>query len=488
MSNYRYERDYSSTMRRRRKKKQQRQTLAVLFAVVLIVGITLMVNSIRSNREYEALQAEITAYENTFQPGVTINGVELTGYTYEQACTVLNERYAANINKTTLLTFGDTAWEFTPTLVGAHIDLETQVQRAWAYGKTGTDLERRAEIRALAENPIDLSAELTFNMTALEEFVTLVKSEVDCEPIHATRMVVDIEKFVFTDSAVGYRLNAEQLIHQLSEIILEGGAEQIELMPEVLAPSPSREELEASTVLLGECTTSLETSSSSRDYNVNLALGMFNFMTVEPGETVSFNKVVGKRTSKNGFKQAPEYAGTTVVTGIGGGVCQASTTLYGALIRAGLQIVERHPHTMTVAYVESSLDAAVNNDDKNLRFKNNTEDQLFFFAWTDAKKETATVKIYGKPIDTGVRIEIVSDVTQMDIRGTEITYVDDTEGKSVWYTDETAFLEAGKPGRRSTAYRVYYDVATGAELKREKLSSDYYAPQNDVYLRGVHPR
>ena len=80
-------------------------------------------------------------------------------------------------------------------------------------------------------------------------------------------------------------------------------------------------------------------------------------------------------------------------------------------------------------------------------------------------------------------------MTQIDIRGTEITYEDDVEGIRVWYVDDPPVLySVGKPGMRSIAYRVYYDLATGAEIKREKLSSDYYAPQNDVYLRGVHPR
>ena len=279
------------------------------------------------------------------------------------------------------------------------------------------------------------------------------------------------------------------LIAQLEEVILNGGADSIELQPEVILPSPSRAELEAATVLLAECTTSLKGSSTSRSNNVNLALGYFNFLTVQPGDTVSFNKVVGKRTKENGFYEAPEYAGTTVTTGIGGGVCQASTTVYGAVIRAGLEIKERHPHTMTVGYVESSQDAAVNNDDKNLRFKNNTGSELFFFAWTNAKDETATVKIYGKPVDSNTRIDIISEVTQIDIRGTEITYEDDVDGIRVWYVDDPPVLySVGKPGRKSTAYRVYYDLTTGAEIRREKLSSDYYAPQNDVYLRGVHPR
>lgn len=485
-----YDRIYDTRMMRQRETRQKGRLLALGIALVLlIVMIILIRNSVIRWQTERTLQEDLAAHANTFEPNVSINGVPLTGYSYEEAATLLQERYAANLNKQVRLIFMDKSWSFTPTQVGAQIDLEQQLQTAWAYGKTGTELERQAQIHALREQPVELSATLTYDMTALDVFVENIRMEIDCEPVNATRRVVEIERFEFTDSSVGYRLDGEVLKTQLADIILNGGVEQIELQVEVLQPSPSRAELEASTVLLAECTTSLENSSSKRDYNVNLALGMFNFMVVEPDKTVSFNKVVGKRTTKNGFFEAPEYAGTTVTTGVGGGVCQASTTLYGAIIRAGLQVVERHPHTMTVAYAEASQDAAVNNDDKNLKFKNNTGSELFIFAWTDAKKETATVKIYGKPIDNTVRIKIISDVTQMDMKGGEITYVDDIEGTRVWYVDDPPVLaEAGKPGMRSTAYRVYYDLATGQEVKREKLSSDYYAPQNDVYLRGVHQR
>ncbi len=488
----RYARDYmyaSRGMRERENRRKGRFAAFVISAVLLVVMIVIVRNSIINWQTERTLQEDLAAHANTFEPNVSINGIELTGYSYDDAYAMLNERYAANLSKQVLLVFGDKSWTFTPAQVGAKIDLEQQIQTAWAYGKTGTELERQAQIHTLRENPVELSAELTFDIAALEAFVEEIRLAIDCDPINATRRVVDIEKFEFTDSSVGYRLDGNVLEAQLEDIILNGGADRIELQVEVLEPSPSRAELEAATVLLGECTTSLETSSSKRDYNVNLALGLFNFMVVEPDETISFNKVVGKRTKKNGFYEAPEYAGTTVTTGIGGGVCQASTTLYGAVIRAGLQVVERHAHTMTVGYVEASQDAAVNNDDKNLRFKNNTGDQIFIFAWTDDRKETATVKIYGKPVDSTTRIEILSDVTQRDIKGGSITYMDDTEGKRVWYVDDPPVLvEAGKPGMRSTAYRIYYDLTTGQEVKREKLSSDYYAPQNDIYLRGVHER
>ena len=128
-------------------------------------------------------------------------------------------------------------------------------------------------------------------------------------------------------------------------------------------------------------------------------------------------------------------------------------------------------------------------DDKDLRFKNTTDSKIYIFAYVDMRRECAVCKIYGKPIDPSLSIDIESNVLQSDIGGGSIAYMDDVEGKRVWYKDDPPVLyKAGKPGLRSEAYRVYYDALTGEEVRREKLSSDYYSPESDTYLRGVHER
>ena len=267
----------------------------------------------------------------------------------------------------------------------------------------------------------------------------------------------------------------------------EGGS--ITLSPRVIEPTITRASLEEQTVLLGECSTSLEGSSAARVNNVNLALSSFNFLTVGPDKTVSFNRVVGERTAEAGFQEATEYAGTNVARGIGGGVCQASTTIYGAVIRAGLDVLERYNHTMTVSYVPASQDAAVSNNDKDLRFKNNTGSNLYFFAWVDPDKNMAICRIFGRPQDMSVLITIDSVILQADMPSTAVTYRDDTEGKTVYYRDDPPVLyKKGKPGMISQAFRVYTSAVDGTEIRRETLSTDTYAPENSIYLRGTHSR
>ena len=466
-----------SRLNRHRRRLYIRGALAAACAALLIVLVWGTVRLVKGSGETQ----EIVPVTNTFYEGVSIDGMALAGMTQEEARAALDERYNAAMNAEIVMTFGEESWSLTAQDVGASVDADAQLDKAWQLGREGTPDE-------LKENPVDFDVTLSYDRAAIEALAAEIKAGIDCDPVNATMEIVEIAQFSYTDSSVGYRLDADSLASQIEDMIRDGKSGTIELKPEVIEPEVSRASLENRTLLLGECTTTLATSGSKRTSNVNLALSYFNFLTVEPGETVSFNKVVGKRTEKNGFKRAPEYAGSTVIEGVGGGVCQASTTIYGAVIRAGLTVVERHQHTMTVGYVQPSQDAAVSDGDKNMRFKNNTESTLYIFAYVDRQKEQAVCKIFGQPVDPDTYIEIESVVLQTDISGKGISYVKDEEGSHVWYTDETVLKKEGKPGMRSEAYRVVRSIATGEEISREKLSTDSYQPENDTYWVGVHER
>ncbi|MBR3503356.1 MAG: VanW family protein [Clostridia bacterium] len=480
---------YSSMQYARMRQKRMRVILlASAVALVIVLGVVSGVLISRRMSDIR-LENEVNAHADTFQEGVMVEGVALTGYSREEAQALLDERYEASLSANIELVFEDKSWHFTPRDMGAAIDTAAQIEAAWQYGRVGTMLERQKEIRALQEEPVNLDVTLTYDRASLENLVAGIKSEIDKEPVSATMSIVEIGKFAYTDSYTGWDLDAGALVDQLEGMIREGKSGRVEIKPAVVEPEVSREQLEHSTLLLGECYTTLATSSASRTANVNLALSYFNFLQIEPGKKVSFNKVVGKRTEENGFNKAPEYAGTTIQTGIGGGVCQASTTVYGAVIRAGLEILERHKHTMTVGYVPGSQDAAVNDIDKDMRFRNTTENTLYVFAYVDSNKQLAVCKIFGQPIDPSVYIDIESVILQSDIGGGGISYMDDTEGTRVWYVDDPPVLYSeGKKGMRSEAYRVYRDAVTGEEIRRDRLSTDYYMPEDDTYLRGVHVR
>jgi vancomycin resistance protein YoaR len=142
--------------------------------------------------------------------------------------------------------------------------------------------------------------------------------------------------------------------------------------------------------------TSYETSSSERKHNIALASKSLNNTIVDVGAEFSFNMTVGARTEKRGYKTAKIISGGEFVDGVGGGVCQVSTTLYNAVVRAGLMVTEYHPHSLQVSYVLPSTDAMVNSGSADLRFVNNTNNPIIIK--TTATNTTITIKIVGEPL------------------------------------------------------------------------------------------
>ena len=138
-------------------------------------------------------------------------------------------------------------------------------------------------------------------------------------------------------------------------------------------------------VLAGSCTTSFSTSSSNRINNIEVAAGHLNNMVVMPGQEVSVSTAIQPRTTANGYKSAGAYLNGRTVPAIGGGICQVSSTVYNAVKNAGLEVVERHPHSMPVHYLPLGLDAAISAGSKDLRFKNNYSAPVILQAYTEGK-------------------------------------------------------------------------------------------------------
>lgn len=128
--------------------------------------------------------------------------------------------------------------------------------------------------------------------------------------------------------------------------------------------------------LLAEAVTYFNSAQINRSQNILLAAGALHGLLVLPGEEFSFNRAVGQRTAARGYLPAPMFNEGETVSGLGGGVCQVSTTVYQAALQAGLAITERHPHTLPVTYAKPGADATVVWGHKDLRWQNNTDKPL----------------------------------------------------------------------------------------------------------------
>ena len=420
---------------------------------------------------------------------VYVNGVSLRGYTREEGYALFDTIEENWKNTSYELYYGDASWTFSPSTFDAELNEEDVLERAWNFGRVGRISSRKQLVKSLNDQPYSFESDITYDEAKVQAFIDTMSAAIDKEPVDAVVAAEVSGPRVVVESEEGVSLLQDDTLDLLKELLIYGSEQaRVELPVQIISPALSTEEAEASLGNgdpIAECVTSIEGSRSNRKHNVRTALSRFNGLKVEPGETVSFNAVALERTVANGYKEAIEYSEGENTTGIGGGTCQASTTLYGALLRAGVTIVERHNHSMTVGYCNPSGDAAVTDSgSKDLVFRNDSEAPIYIY--TSVTDTQAIVRIYG--VRPEYRYEFRSIVTQDNIMPSSESVRVDTTGEYATYTDEKVLVEEGKPGRRSELWRDSYDWETGELVDSVQISSDYYSPGKDIYYVGIQER
>lgn len=219
---------------------------------------------------------------------------------------------------------------------------------------------------------------------------------------------------------------------------------------------------------LSSYTTYYNADDKGRTKNIRLACKRIHGITVQPYGEFSFNQTVGKRTRAAGFQDAKIILDGEFVLGVGGGVCQVSTTLYNAVLLAGLTVTESHPHSLSVSYVPPSRDAMVSSS-SDLRFFNCLSSPIRLSA--TAEDGALKIAVYGK--SEGGRYEIISYITEEIPPPEPIVKV----GK------EEKILRREKQGIKSEAYLERY--VGNALIERKRLRRDNYAAVQGIIVKKI---
>ena len=233
--------------------------------------------------------------------------------------------------------------------------------------------------------------------------------------------------------------------------------------------------MEAFPDTLATFSTSYASSNANRSTNIALAASKLNGKVLMPGEEFSFNDTVGKRTASAGFKTATVYSNGQVTTDYGGGICQVSSTLYNAVLRANLEITNRVNHTFTVGYVPIGLDATVSWGAPDFKFKNSRSYPIKLVATTQGKR--LSISIYGLKEEVEYEVELVSYKTGT-VPYTTVYTTDSSLAKG-----QTKVVQSGSNGAKSEAYKIL--KLNGKEVSRTLLSKDTYSPHNQIIARGT---
>lgn len=281
------------------------------------------------------------------------------------------------------------------------------------------------------------------------------------------------QPFEFQKEKDGLGVDKQALLRSIDKILGSGGGvikvdKFVAVKPEI-----TLSELKKQLCKRGEFSTGYSASASPRKSNISLACKFLNGTEIGIGEEFSFNEIVGERTEERGFSSAKVIENGKFTEGVGGGVCQVSSTIYNCAILSGMTVTERHRHSLAVSYVEPSFDAMVSFSYADLRFLNESDSPVLIVA--DADGERLRVRIYGeKNCYRYKRISIVNEL--IDPLPEEIVYTSELS------SGESKQMIYPKKGIRSAGVIEKY---LGEKLiERRLLVTDEYSPLRGITLVG----
>ncbi len=468
-----------SNKRKRRRQKATARTWIIASALVLVAAVLVV---LFGGDRGEAISSVVDGGDKILE-GVYIENTYMGGKTADEARAQITELAHAEIAQAGItLTSDNGSYSLSAVELGLSASIDEAVAEAIAYGRSGTVFENarlKAELKETGKNfTLSYSVKDAVLLNSLEE----IKAQFDIapeEPYAVPSLSEDfVQNFTFYDGKSGYSLDAEATAKLVKDAVANGElSTQIKPVYTETPPAMTLDFIKENTERIATYTTRYRNGGSeiveNRVFNIQKAADILNCHVVLPGETFSYNTVVGPRTTAGGWKEANGISGGKEYTlQAGGGVCQTSTTLYNALLCGNLNVTDRSKHSIPSDYVDKGLDATVDTSGIDLKFLNDTGAPIYIFMYIkpdpdDSKYFIVTASLYGKPLPEGVTYKPRSVITATAVQDQPV------------YTEDSAIprgyqLISVQPHDGFTA-EAYLDKYVNGELvSSEHLHTDKY--------------
>ncbi len=411
--------------------------------------------------------------------GVYIGDKDISGMTSEEVLAYVRDETEMLGNSVITLRMGDAEVMTTLKKLGLSWVNQDLIEEVGDLGTSGNIISRYKKQKDLENESCYYQIEYSFDPSLEEDFVKSL-SVYDSEPVEGNILMDDYGNLYVEGDSVGYTLDVpatlERLQDQLAEIVTWDIV--VDAVAEEIVPTITEDILDEISDVLGTATTDYSASSEARAKNVEIGASKINGTLLMPGESFSVTEAVTPFTAEEGYELAPSYEAGSVVDSYGGGICQVSTTLYNAVLKAELEVDERHNHTMLVTYVDPSKDAAIAEGVMDFIFTNDQETPIYIAS--SAGGGTLTFSIFGKETRPGNRtIEFVSETLSTTSPSNSITLVAKTD-QAVGYLYQS---QSAHEGSNAVLWkRVYYD---GVLQETIQVNSSEYIPSSVTYEVGV---
>lgn len=418
----------------------------------------------------------VKGWSGLIYPGVKVDSIDLSGKTKSQAVEILKQKNEDAVLKRKInIKVADKNYTIDYSKLSPKYNVDEVVNEVFSYGKNLSLLGKAN----LIKNPQikNYNLKFTYDQKAIKDFVTSIEKQVNVEPIDAKLQIAGAG-FSVTPDIKGVKLETAALEKNLISKI-DGKISpdiNLEATTTLVTAKITADKLSAVNTKISSFSTEFASrSSSGRVNNIKLATRAINGIYIMPGGTFSFNDVVGERTAKKGYQAAPVDIGDQVGSGLGGGICQVSTTLYNSILRANIKATQRSHHTLPSAYIPLGIDATVDYGNLDYKFTNT----LAYPIYIQGSAEGASIvfNVYSNSSLTGTTYDITSEVYA-------------TIAPTVGYVNDATLLIGSEVyvQKPYTGYKVRVHKKTiqgGNVINDEIISDDYYHPVNAVIKKGT---
>lgn len=451
--------------------RQRRRTIAGAIGLVLLLVLLIGYFTV-----YRTVQK---AAGDTILSGISIDGIDVSGMTEEEAQAAVKSRVTSAPEAVLTLKAGSNETEVQLKELKLQTDsISELVEKAMAYGHDGGLFEKYKQIKSLKKGTKEYYGTYSIDRGTARTFLSENAVAEEDRAQEAQIVHKSGKNFEITEGKEGISLDMEASLEAIETYLntkwdCQDG--EVALVTKKESPNVTAADLETIQDTLGTYSTEYSTALA-RAENIANGSGKLDGTVLMPGEEISVEEKLSPLTEDNGYVEATAYSSGKVVPSVAGGICQISSTLYNAVLLAELSVTERYPHSMTVDYVEPSMDAAIAEGTKDFRFKNNLSTPIYIECTTGGGIIRTT--IYGKETrDANREVSYESEVISTTEPGIEyVTSSDYTLGSM----QTTSYGEEGVTARLWKVVKV-----DGKQESREEVNSSNYAVSNRTITVGT---
>lgn len=436
-------------------------TLALIISLVLILGsgVTALAVYTRDN--------------GLIMPGVTVNGINVGNMTQAAAQAEIDRKIQSIKSHVVKFDLDGNTLESSLGELGLTFSANQALMQAYAIGREGNLIEKAEQKRAALQGVhFDLSS--AWDGGELSEALTKIFEPYQVPAHDATFTITPANTMAISKEIAGKGMDVATLAAQVQKLDISQPENELKVSSQEEQPKLTAATLEKEKItgLLAGYTTYFNPSQVERTENVRLAAAALDGVVIAPGETFSFNKRLGERTAGKGYQDAYIIVNGQFVEGLGGGICQDTSTLYNTALLADLPITQRTNHDLAISYVPLGQDATVAWPNLDLKFGNDSG--AYILVRTIMGKDSLTINFYGQP-QPDRQVVIANSSTPVPPPEQKVTNNSLPSGQQ-------QVKQEGVQGYKVTSTRTI--LLNGKVVKTEALGSSYYVPTPKIIEEG----